>query len=362
MLFATFVAVDQFQEVTGVRYPALYKDFLAALDLFNLNVGFILSFACIVRTNYYDQLLYATLGPMVVLAMLGGIYWFAKRRNNHSLAAQRLVKNKHLSIALFLLFLVYSSVSHTIFQTFVCEKLDDGVTYLKADYSLVCTTPTHRAFMIYAAVMVVVYPVGIPAIFSWHLFRNRDILSNRSAESKELEELGAFKDLWEPYKPKMFYFEIIEYTRRVALTGLSVFIYPGSSAQVAIVLLIAASFAMISGVLSPFHRAVDAWLYRAGICVVFLSMYLALLLKVDVSEEDSHSQIVFACLLIAAHVGLILAVVAQSVVWVVEHRAIRIAEQKLPRPRFSSSTPPFASASRRQLYDGKKIRCHPLII
>lgn len=323
--------------MTGVRYPALYKEFLATLDIFNLNVGFVLSLACILHTNYYHQLLYATLGPMVLFMALAGVYTIAKKRNGHSPAAQRTVKNKHLCIALFVLFFVYSSVSHTIFQVFVCETLDDGVTYLKADYSLTCTTTNYRIFKIYAAVMVVIYPVGIPAIFSWWLFRYRAILSNRSAESKDLEKLGALRHLWEPYKPSAFYFEVIEYVRRVVLTGLSAFIFPGSSAQVAIVLLITASFASISGVLSPFRRGVDAWLYRAGTCIVFLSMFLALLLKVDISEEDSHSQTVFASLLIAGHVCLMLAVVGQSLLWVVENRRVRVIEQEPPRAKSAPS-------------------------
>ncbi|CAM9307755.1 unnamed protein product, partial [Ascophyllum nodosum] len=41
-------------------------------------------------------------------------------------------------------------------------------------------------------------------------------------------------------------------------------------------------------------------------------MYLALLLKMDDADEDSHSQNVFAGLLIAAHVGMVLVVIANT--------------------------------------------------
>lgn len=84
--------------------------------------------------------------------------------------------------------------------------------------------------------------------------------------------------------------QVVECFRRVALTGLAVFIYPDSSAQIAIVLILAVLFMVVSGILSPFSQPVEMWLYRAGNYVVFASMYLALLLRVDVSDENSQSQ------------------------------------------------------------------------
>ncbi|CAN0518856.1 unnamed protein product, partial [Scytosiphon promiscuus] len=41
-------------------------------------------------------------------------------------------------MALLVTFLVYSSVSSTVFRVFDCESLDDGKEYLRADYSTQC--------------------------------------------------------------------------------------------------------------------------------------------------------------------------------------------------------------------------------
>lgn len=97
------------------------------------------------------------------------------------------------------------------------------------------------------------------------------------------------------------------------MTGLAVFLLPGTAAQVAIEVVLAVVFIAVSDTLSPFVDTLDAWLYRCGTWVVFFSMYLALLLKVDASDEDSQSQVVFAKVLIAANVGLVLIVVVQAV-------------------------------------------------
>lgn len=302
----------QFASVVDVEYPDIYERFLSTLNLVNFNLGFFFSFLCVLETNFYGRLLFSTLVPLAVLGGLAATYCVSRRNNRHSHAGLQAATHKHLSIALFIMFAVYSSVSFTVFQTFVCETLDDGVEYLRADYSLTCTTSAHTAMEVYAGLMVVVYPLGIPTIFAWWLVSNRHELKKRVGTSPTPDKLEPMKDLWAPYKPRRYYYEVVECARRIVLTGLAVFIYPGSAAQVAIEVAFAAGLLVVFEVLAPFVDPVDAWLYRSGALVVFFSMYLALLLKVDASDESSQSQETFASLLVAAHVGMVLMVIINS--------------------------------------------------
>ena len=301
--------------MVSVQYPPAYKKFLAVLDVVNLNLGSILSLSCVVETNFYARLSLVTIAPLAVLGVLATTYRVAMLRNGHSVHAKRRAKNKHLSLGLFLLFIVYSSVSHTIFQTFACDSFDSGVSYLRADFDLVCWTRAHVALTAYAALMIIVYPVGIPAVFAWALYINRDGIKGVAGTtdiSRVSPELEAIKDLWAPYKRSRYYYEVIECGRRIALTGLTGFIYPGSTAQVAMEALLSVVFYSISEILSPFAEPVDAWLYRSGTWAIFLNMYLALLLKMDNADDGNHSQDVFAGLLIVAHVGMVLIVIANA--------------------------------------------------
>lgn len=177
------------------------------IDLVNCDLGFIVSFACIYDTNFYDRLLMATLGPVVVLFALGCTYIVALRRNRASEEAVATVKNRHLSVGLFVIFVVYATVSHTILETFVCDTLDDGNSYLRADYSLTCSTARHVGFQAYAALMVVVYPVGFPCAFGWWLFKHRQEL--KCVENRVMNpDLKPAADLWEPYRRQRYYYEV----------------------------------------------------------------------------------------------------------------------------------------------------------
>lgn len=345
----------QFASVVDVEYPDVYEKFLSALNVVNFNLGFFFSYLCVLETNFYGRLFFSTLVPLAVLGGLAGTYAVARRNNRHSHPGMQTATHKHLSIALFIMFAVYSSVSFTIFQTFVCETLDDGVEYLRADYSLTCTTSTHTAMKVYAGMMVVVYPLGIPAAFAWWLISNRHELQARRENSPAADSLEPMKDLWEPYKPKRYYYEVVECGRRIVLTGLAVFIYPGSAAQVAIEVAFAAGLLVVFEVLAPFADPVDAWLYRSGALVVFFSMYLALLLKVDASDENSQSQETFAHLLVAAHAGMVLMVLVDSVCAV---RKIRFG--RMMRKKVEIRDIPVGNSSRRSHFgqgaeDGGKV-------
>ena len=126
-----------------------------------------ISASCVVDIDFHDRLLFATIGPMeVVIVLLGMTYYIAVRRNHQSEGALQNVRHKHLSAVLLLTFLVYSSVSSILFQTFACEHLEDGKLYLRADYRIECDFPKHETLQVYAVIMMIVYTLGIPVFYA----------------------------------------------------------------------------------------------------------------------------------------------------------------------------------------------------
>ncbi|CAN0016960.1 unnamed protein product [Ectocarpus fasciculatus] len=305
--------LTQFADAANVAYPGLYQDFLSAIDVINFDIGSVLAVGCLWSDmDFHDRLLVNTIGPLVVAGFLAMTYGIVLRRHSASgdTGGVEKIYHKHLTALLLLTFLVYSSVSSTVFQTFACETLDDDVEYLRADYRIHCTDAKHQAFEVYAAIMIVVYPVGIPLFYAFLLFQRRHVLADAGADKTVALSISG---LWESYRPERFYYEVVECGRRVMLTGVVVFIFPNDAAQLAITILLTLFFSLLFEILSPYESESDMWLSRGGHVIVFLSMFGLLLLKVDVSGESDQSQAVFSGVLVAGHVLMILAIVVEVV-------------------------------------------------
>ena len=81
-------------------------------------------------------------------------------------------------------------VSTTIFQTFKYDtRLNDGTAYLAADYSIERDDPTHQDYVIYAAIMAVLYCFGIPAASWAALHCKKDKIQQLQLLSESIEEL-----------------------------------------------------------------------------------------------------------------------------------------------------------------------------
>ena len=304
----------QFAAAANASYPGVYQDFLNAISIINFDLGAALSAGCLwSEIDFHGRLLVSTVWPLVVVGLLSMTYWIAVRRVGATTGRGSVVdtiRRKHQTVLLLLTYLVYSSVSSMVFQTFACETLDDGIEYLRADYSIHCTDAKHKAFEVYAGIMVMVYPVGIPLLYAVQLFQHRDVLADADKDKAAARPIVG---LWEPYKPEQFYYEVVECGRRIMLTGVVVFIFPNDAAQLAITVLIAAFFFGVFEVLSPYKSESDMWLSRGGHVLVFLSMFYLLLLKVDVSGERDQSQGAFAGVFVVCHVLMILAVVVEVI-------------------------------------------------
>lgn len=264
--------------------------------------------------DFHDRLLISTICPIVALLFLAGVYAASSRVNHGLVETLESIWHKHVSLVLLLTFLVYASVSSVLFMTFACDKLEDGNNYLRADYRIECDSSKHRAFIGYADFMILLYTVGIPAFYGVLLFRDSEVLKKDQPDRERLACTTSTSDLWKPYKPSVFYYKMIECCRRILLAGVVVFIYPNTAAQVAVTLLMAVMFAMLSEGLAPYASRWDTWISRMGHAVVTTSMYVALLLKVDVSSERADSQKTFGAAVVAAHAAMLVVIMVEALV------------------------------------------------
>ncbi|CAM9190499.1 unnamed protein product [Ectocarpus sp. 8 AP-2014] len=346
ILVVVWQILSVFPSITAVDFPPAYARFLSWIDMLSFDLGHVLSASCVLPVmDFYQSLLLTTLGPLGVAMVLMLTYWIAKRRAGSGSAGalrRRAAWSRHVAAGLLLSFLVFIATSTMAFKTFACDdEAVEGESYLRADYSIQCHTDKHGWYKVYAGVMIMVYPVGIPLLYAFILWRNRESLNpcvktgavvNPRADgstaritfkaeySEDLEEklekrrrnpdLIPSMFLWKDFGPEIYYYEVVECGRRILLTGVLIFISPNTAAQVAA----ACMFAFVSllgfELLRPHLDPVDSWLYRLGCLCIFLSNFLALLIKVDSGADGNHD--VFGAIMIGINMFLIMAVLLAS--------------------------------------------------
>ena len=115
----------------------------------------LLPLGCVWEVNYHTTLVTQTLMPIFLCGCLtlfniynakrlnrlrdeGGAAFEAAQADILSYCAQGAA-----TVAFLILFLVYPSTSAIILRTFQCFELDDGTSWLRADFSIDCASSTH---------------------------------------------------------------------------------------------------------------------------------------------------------------------------------------------------------------------------
>lgn len=80
--------------------------------------------------------------------------------------------------------------------------------------------------------MILLVPIGIPFTYFVLLWRRRDRIRLPVEEREKDEELSGVAFLFDSYKPKFWWFEVLESGRRLALTGALGAVEPGSVLQI----------------------------------------------------------------------------------------------------------------------------------
>lgn len=219
----------------------------------------------------------------------------------------------HLYAYLFLAlsFLVLVSTSQTLFHYFKCHEfsdpellaLNDGrqVWFLYKDYSINCDDERYYAYRWYAALMILVYPIGTPLVYLVMLLSKRRILRSSSLVAREhgfhCPNIGSILFLVQSYKAEFYWFEILETGRRLILASAIGVVSSDSAASPVLGILICYFFNYVFGELKPYTKSDDnqqAIVLSYSLSLLFLA---ALMIKVQVASDDSADQAAFGAAL-----------------------------------------------------------------
>ena len=191
--------------------PASVASVLGVFDVIDLGFDvFDLPPSCLQLSSFYSQLLFYVLAPCVlgllILACSMATEVLAKRKAANLKAG--LIRA--LPYLMCLLFFTFPLVSSRAIQALDCEDFDEDRTFLKADYSLDCSSPEYSQVLSLAWVAIALYPVGVPLLYlALLLFARKAILTEQpTALSRSLTFLH------QDYTPSMFWWEIVEIIKK----------------------------------------------------------------------------------------------------------------------------------------------------
>jgi hypothetical protein len=261
ILFVSFQILAALPSVVpAIELPENYKEALSNAQFLNLDLLQMAGVGCFssgFNLNY--SLLCVTLFPLAICAAL--------------------VATKRRGAAIAVTFLVLPTVTTHIFKIFPCDVLTNEEVYLHADYSLSCGTASHSRFVAYGVLMIFVWPVGVLAMYSYLLIKNRAKINQPTEDRERDEELMRLAFLFDPYKPEYWWFEVFETTRRLAMTGVLGAINPGSDLQLGAGILMEVFGTMVYVGCRPFVEFKDNVLGVLTNFLVLLVLLTSLLLK-----------------------------------------------------------------------------------
>eukprot|EP00937_MAST-01D_sp_MAST-1D-sp2_P006337 g6337.t1 len=318
LITGVYQIVGSFTEsFNAVPWP---KSYTSALSFFSSIVSFDFFgqpiFACQASgDNYMKRFMWHTLSVLFIVLVIAAMLLHAEM-DKKSIGRRAKLWN----ILLPFLFIVYPSISKTVIRMLRCRNID-GASYLLSDFSVRCDQDEYSRYYGLAVFFTILYPIGIPGLFTYVLARNRHKLppdwwpqgmdeeedkaftAHRNIRGNEWAERATWREeVWNPrmaycakmdtrfgflfnaYTGQFWWFESVMSAYKLAMTTLIIFVAsdgPGSTElRILFSMFMATCLMAVVAFLQPFKDAdvlsVETMSNLELLFVLFAALYLAL--------------------------------------------------------------------------------------
>jgi len=316
-LFKIILGFSQIISTLGVNLPTVpWPAFLTSVwhsigMLANINLLQAVSVDCVTSSwTFYGSFIITISYPAILLFLMFIITMCRKWQWRGDAEYGRRAAVEGWKFSLFGLFLIYPSVCATILQVWHCRDIN-GTSYLVADYQLVCSTSDGvnakwLSYAVIAAVAFVVYAIGIPALFIYLLYSNREAMHDEEHPGhKECRSKLGF--LYRAYDPAAWYWECVLLMHKLLLTGLIIFIKPGTVSQLAAGFVISFFFYVLHLTTQAYVDNAEYDLQTNAMLSITMTLFGGILLKTDTQDEDSNGLAIMGAMMIIVNVGVVVA-------------------------------------------------------
>jgi GGDEF domain-containing protein len=263
LLIAFFQIATAVDKVYKVSMPDSVNSLLVRTKLI-ISLGFDnvgVPLECMSYHGYYYLLLGWTIIPVLLcisyIVVFAGIaevqYFLGLTANQQEVFSIRRVLLECLPTVLRIFFLAYPLVSTVAFRAFEFEDFGEAGAFLVSDYSVEKESEDYAAIYPLAIVAIVLYPLGIPLLYSALLFKARVAIQTGRQSPLSKATLFLHKD----YKPAFYWWELVEIFRRFIFVGVAVVIKPGSLLQLLAATLMALLLLDFQHKMHPLRRKSD---------------------------------------------------------------------------------------------------------
>lgn len=257
-----------------LRWPTSFKSFVQTFDFLNVDwiLSNLVSTDCISSETYYYKFSMIVAVPPFIFTLIFFVFLLPRIMNcckyKHDTAKQRIQAwLMFWMMSLYLLFLIYPSVSSTVLRHYICKRIDQGdgtqVSYLLKDMRVECYSDVWMSYAWLAAILALLYPVGIPLFFFAMLYRHRANLD----KPRRRAQLGF---LYAGYKKTYWWFEMVDMSHKLLLVSALAF-FP-KDAQLPVGMFVACVYTMVLLRLKPYVREEDDFLHLLVQCELIICL------------------------------------------------------------------------------------------
>jgi hypothetical protein len=293
-----------------VPWPRQYISFMNSFNFLNFEIINFESMLCAVSMDFYNELVLNILFVPVVMAcayLLVIVPTMLQDKRDvggeRGTLKRRLIRLKFWKLIFFTLFLIYPNLSRVTLQMFQCIEIN-GVTYMVADFNLICYDDRWKASLPIGIIGVLLYPIGIPIIFFFYLFKNR----KRLWTSKKVRYRYGL--LFAAYHKEMWFFEMCDMLNKLFLTSLVGFF--ALDLQMPSALFEIYCFLTVILCFDPYLRHLDDRLQQFSMCIIFNMVLLGWTTIKEEGDLDNTTEWVLSLILIFLMFGLFSVFVVQG--------------------------------------------------
>eukprot|EP00518_Triparma_eleuthera_P018446 CAMPEP_0197566268 /NCGR_PEP_ID=MMETSP1320-20131121/33573_1 /TAXON_ID=91990 /ORGANISM="Bolidomonas sp., Strain RCC2347" /LENGTH=1504 /DNA_ID=CAMNT_0043128349 /DNA_START=118 /DNA_END=4628 /DNA_ORIENTATION=+ len=304
VVFSYYQVVLLMGQVYAVEYPPTYQQFEANFDWIGLKL--VAEIDCYQKITFMTRLVGTTLGPLIFVAIML-LFGTVSISTTKQQAKKDARKSMVMSAILMVTFVFLPSASFVVFQSFNCD--DDNL--LKADPTISCDTPEYSLIVLFALVMLVIWPIGIPFSYLYILGGHygptaeemqdqvnrwmsgrfgykEEEQAKRDAKFAKLDaEAPAYlKVLNAEFEPQCWWMPVFEQYRKLAITGITILLGAGSVDQLIFGMVIAIMAALVYFAVQPYKDFSDDLYSMLAHFQIVLVLLWSLLVKMNKLLED----------------------------------------------------------------------------